>query len=568
MNRPTSFLLAALALALPVAALPATPAAQPANVPNTLWHQGRLLDGNDVPVDGPLDATFAIYPEGAPAAGHAGAAALWTQKYTLKLRGGQYAVELGDAVAGTALPADLFTTAGERWLGITIGTGQELTPRLHIAMTPFARTAASALDARQLGGRAPDYYGTAADVASKVAVVTATAPFTVGGTPTAPELSLAPASAAKDGYLAAADYAKFSAKQGALSIQAPLLLGADGALAVASATSVSDGALTAVDWAKFTAKAEKSGEAGYVNVNAAAAQAGSFNLAGNGAIGGSLTADGIVYANGGIKAAILAAGVVISAGLLQGATVTASSLISTPVLAASSVGVGPVVQNATAGRLSVSGRGGEVSLMNRQLSTWVEGPTGKGERYAIYVDGTAASASLRIWSGGDKVTINAGGDITSTGLLTSALFGSVAWPIWASSNSPLLVTSAVTGLSLPGSNPAYGPSLFHDWQHYMGGTFTQARVAIFWAAANTSGAADCANTLELHRYYYLYPKAGNYYLKITDFTCRATDGLRGARWDWTDWIDQADFASGDVGGLGFRAKGTSGYIYNVVVYLR
>jgi hypothetical protein len=98
----------------------------------------------------------------------------------------------------------------------------------------------------------------------------------------------------------------------------------------------------------------------------------------------------------------------------------------TPVAALSSAGemqiagsffTGPVyVSGGGAGRMSISGVGGELSLVSRAVSGFVNVPS-QGERWVIYNDGTATDGKLRFWSGGDKVAITKEG---SVGIGTSA----------------------------------------------------------------------------------------------------------------------------------------------------
>jgi hypothetical protein len=121
--------------ASPLASLNMAPA-----LPNQITYQGQLLDkntGNPV-TDGKYDMTFAIYDD--PVAGNT----LWSQTLAgvqgVQVRGGQFTVSLGGALS--PFPQDLF--GGEpRWLGVTVGTDAEMTPRTKLSSVPYALTAES-----------------------------------------------------------------------------------------------------------------------------------------------------------------------------------------------------------------------------------------------------------------------------------------------------------------------------------------------------------------------------------------------------------------------------------------
>ncbi len=120
--------LAALALLLSWSAL-----AEP--VPQKLVHQGRLVGLNDQPVAGPVDMTFRVYDA------ETAATPLWTETTQVTLTNGYYSVPLG---AATAFTQGLFNGA-PRWLGITVGTDDEMVPRAPILSVPYALTAGDAV---------------------------------------------------------------------------------------------------------------------------------------------------------------------------------------------------------------------------------------------------------------------------------------------------------------------------------------------------------------------------------------------------------------------------------------
>ena len=109
-----------------------------ASVPSTLTHQGRLFqtasDHESRPVNGALKITFRLYDT------VEGGDPLWHEDHDVTFEDGYYAVHLGDtspiegAVDGSA----------ERYLGITIGDDQEMSPRAPLGSVPYALVARDA----------------------------------------------------------------------------------------------------------------------------------------------------------------------------------------------------------------------------------------------------------------------------------------------------------------------------------------------------------------------------------------------------------------------------------------
>lgn len=101
------------------------PASSPrAAIPRTTSYQGVLTDGTGVPVaDGPYDLTFRIYDTSF------GGTALWTEAHAaVAVTRGNFAV-----VLGSIAPLSL-ATHQQLFLGVTIGAGSELAPR--VVLTP------------------------------------------------------------------------------------------------------------------------------------------------------------------------------------------------------------------------------------------------------------------------------------------------------------------------------------------------------------------------------------------------------------------------------------------------
>jgi hypothetical protein len=118
------------ALLLPAVAL--AQAAVPA--PRLLPYQGRLLRADGSPETGAPWLTFRIY--GARDA----TTPLWTEAQSVPLTNGFYAVFLGSV---SVFPDALFD-GHDRWLGVTVGDGAELTPRQQLASVAYAVTATNA----------------------------------------------------------------------------------------------------------------------------------------------------------------------------------------------------------------------------------------------------------------------------------------------------------------------------------------------------------------------------------------------------------------------------------------
>jgi hypothetical protein len=116
-----------LLLVLPLVLL-AAPAF--AVVPSTMSYQGVLMDGTGALVpDGDYSLTFRLYT--APSGG----AALWSETHDpVTVSRGGFSVILGSVdPLLTVVPFDL-----PYWLGITVGGGTELVPRVQLASSPYS----------------------------------------------------------------------------------------------------------------------------------------------------------------------------------------------------------------------------------------------------------------------------------------------------------------------------------------------------------------------------------------------------------------------------------------------
>ena len=113
-----------------------------AAVPNGITQQGRLLDSEGEPVTGELTFVFTIYDD--PLLSDE-ANQLWTETQSITLDDGYFSVRLGDG-GSNPFPDDLFD-GSQRYLGVKVGSDDEMTPRQHIASTPYARVAGIAHEA-------------------------------------------------------------------------------------------------------------------------------------------------------------------------------------------------------------------------------------------------------------------------------------------------------------------------------------------------------------------------------------------------------------------------------------
>ena len=109
------------------------------DIPETISYQGVLTDASGTPVaDGSYSLTISIYDT------ETGVAALWSETHSpVTVKSGIFSVILG---AGTppvplALPFDQ-----QYWLGVRIGTGPELIPRIRFTSSAYSLNARTVAD--------------------------------------------------------------------------------------------------------------------------------------------------------------------------------------------------------------------------------------------------------------------------------------------------------------------------------------------------------------------------------------------------------------------------------------
>lgn len=109
--------------------------AAPSNaaVPAGLTQQGRILDAEGEPVNAKVTIVFTIYddPEASEESN-----ILWQESQTITLEDGYFSTRLGED-ADNRFPADLFD-GSVRYLGVKVGSDDEMTPRQRIGSVPYA----------------------------------------------------------------------------------------------------------------------------------------------------------------------------------------------------------------------------------------------------------------------------------------------------------------------------------------------------------------------------------------------------------------------------------------------
>lgn len=115
-----------------------------ADVPNGITQQGRLLDSEGEPVTGEITFVFSVYND--PLLSEPDNL-LWSETQSITLDDGYFSTRLGDG-GSNPFPDDLFDGT-QRYLGVKVGSDDEMSPRQHIASTPYARVAGLAHEALQ-----------------------------------------------------------------------------------------------------------------------------------------------------------------------------------------------------------------------------------------------------------------------------------------------------------------------------------------------------------------------------------------------------------------------------------
>jgi hypothetical protein len=135
------------------ALLPLTAWAQaPAYIPI----QGFLTDSEGAPIDGDTTFTISLYVndmDGEP---------VFIEEQVVLIEDGFFTLYLGQI---ETLDMSLFSSSAPKYLGIKVGTEDEMTPRLPLGSVPYAAYAEYAGDAQTLQGHVPsDFRMTGEDV--------------------------------------------------------------------------------------------------------------------------------------------------------------------------------------------------------------------------------------------------------------------------------------------------------------------------------------------------------------------------------------------------------------------
>jgi|GEM_PF-3588100 len=105
-----------------------------AQIPRTLSYQGRLANEAGVAIEGDQTLTLRLY------ALENDDEALWQEQHVTRVENGLFAVLLG-SITPLELPFDQ-----PYWLGVTIGTGDELTPRMPLSSSAYSLNARTVAD--------------------------------------------------------------------------------------------------------------------------------------------------------------------------------------------------------------------------------------------------------------------------------------------------------------------------------------------------------------------------------------------------------------------------------------
>lgn len=101
-------------------------------------YQGRLTNASNTPLTGSYNMTFRLY------SASSGGSALWTEQWNnVQVASGLFNVLLGST---TAIPQNVITGNNTLWLGITVGSDGEMTPRVQLGSVPFATQALTVPD--------------------------------------------------------------------------------------------------------------------------------------------------------------------------------------------------------------------------------------------------------------------------------------------------------------------------------------------------------------------------------------------------------------------------------------
>ena len=104
-------------------------------IPMQISYQGVLKDAAGNVLNGDFTITFRIYNDAV------GGSALWNENQSVSVANGLFNIQLGSVTPITTVPFDRI-----QFLGITVGTGSELSPRTLLSPTPYSFMSMDILD--------------------------------------------------------------------------------------------------------------------------------------------------------------------------------------------------------------------------------------------------------------------------------------------------------------------------------------------------------------------------------------------------------------------------------------
>ena len=129
----TLVVVAAILWAQSVGALPLRAPAAASTSTGTIAYQGRLADADGNPITNTVNMIFRLYDVAT------GVVSLWEEQWTgsngVQVSDGLFNVMLGSL---TSIPQSVITGHDSLFLGITVGTDDEMTPRVQLGTVPFA----------------------------------------------------------------------------------------------------------------------------------------------------------------------------------------------------------------------------------------------------------------------------------------------------------------------------------------------------------------------------------------------------------------------------------------------
>jgi len=102
--------------------------------PSTITDQGRLFDQMQQPITGTQTIVFSLYTAAS------GSSPVWTESHNVTLDQGYFSVQLGTTSSFLPAGGPIFDGT-PLFLGITVGTDAEMSPRSAVASVPYALNA-------------------------------------------------------------------------------------------------------------------------------------------------------------------------------------------------------------------------------------------------------------------------------------------------------------------------------------------------------------------------------------------------------------------------------------------